>query len=1075
MAVRDEDERFERHRRCFGAEGHALPHHRERLSRRDFIAMTTAGAAGMALGHLSQPIMAGPLEENEYLKIIPADKKLDAAWIASLTARGDPTVVTDPQALDHIGMPIGGICTGTLYLGGDGRLWLWDVFNHIVEGISPRRVEYKGQSIRARDGANYISPAPPQSPIDQGFALRIDGRTRRLDRTGFETISFQGHYPIGRVGYKDKDCPVSVELEAYSPFIPLNTADSSLPATVMSYTVKNESSQTVTAEISGWMENAVCLHHRDEASGVRRNRIVRGSGMTFLSCSAETLREPKRSPRSDIVFEDFEKQDYAGWTATGTAFGNSPMKMADMPDYQGKVMGQGQRVVNTHNVRRGEDVRGGDQHTGTLTSKPFIIERRHINFLIGGGAHKGKTCLNLLIDGEAVRSATGQNDNQMTPASFNVTKWQGQPARIQIVDAETGGWGNIGVDHIVFSDQPAESYALEELHDFGTMGLAMLDGGPDDLANASISQPGSFGQTVDNADKPLNDKLIGSLGRTISLEPGQQETVTFVVTWHFPNLSVAGMDKVGRHYAARFPDARAVAEYVAVNYEKLSTSTRLWCDTWYDSSLPYWFLDRTMANTTTLATSTCHRFRDGRFWAWEGIGCCHGTCTHVWHYAQAMGRLFPEIERHHREHVDFGIAFHADGGIGHRANLQQSFHPAHDGQCGRILGAYREHQMSADASFLKRIWPKIKKAIDYLIQHDGDNNGIIEGSQPNTLDAAWFGKISFLASLYLATLRAGEVMALEMDDRKFAARCRKIAERGRQSILELYNGEYFRQIEDPSHLDAIGTGNGCYIDQVFGQSWAFQVGLGRLFDEHKTKSALRSLWKYNFVPDVGPFRDAFTRGRWYAVAGDAGLLMCTWPKGGLREDFRKHWQYMYFNECMTGFEWQVAAHMIWEGMVTEGFAIARAIHDRYDATQRNPYNEIECSDHYARAMASYGAFLAVCGYEYHGPKGYLAFAPRVNPRNFKAAFTCAKGWGSFAQKIASDRQTELIELRYGTLKLKTLAFELVDGLNPASVTIAHNGQHVPFRHVLDNRRMRISLDPPLLLTAKDKLLITFSA
>ena len=96
-----------------------------------------------------------------------------------------------------------------------------------------------------------------------------------------------------------------------------------------------------------------------------------------------------------------------------------------------------------------------------------------------------------------------------------------------------------------------------------------------------------------------------------------------------------------------------------------------------------------------------------------------------------------------------------------------------------------------------------------------------------------------------------------------------------------------------------------------------------------------------------------------AKVGDAGLIMCSWPQGGKNPGFAKHWQYGYFNECMTGFEWQAAAHMIWEGhdqpdLLEAGLAVSRAIHDRYNAALRNPYNEIECSDHYSRAMASYG-------------------------------------------------------------------------------------------------------------------------
>ena len=107
---------------------------------------------------------------------------------------------------------------------------------------------------------------------------------------------------------------------------------------------------------------------------------------------------------------------------------------------------------------------------------------------------------------------------------------------------------------------------------------------------------------------------------------------------------------------------------------------------------------------------------------------------------------------------------------------------------------------------------------------------------------------------------------------------------------------------------------------------------------------------------------------------------------------------MYFNECMNGFEYQVAGHMIWEGMVDEGLAVTRAIHDRYHATRRNPYNEVECGDHYARSMASHGVFLAACGFDVPRPEGHIGFAPRLTPEDFRRAFTAAEGWGTFSQR-----------------------------------------------------------------------------
>jgi hypothetical protein len=148
---------------------------------------------------------------------------------------------------------------------------------------------------------------------------------------------------------------------------------------------------------------------------------------------------------------------------------------------------------------------------------------------------------------------------------------------------------------------------------------------------------------------------------------------------------------------------------------------------------------------------------------------------------------------------------------------------------------------------------------------------------------------------------------------------------------------------------------------------------------------LKSLWTYNFTPDAGPYREVNKPGRLYAMPGEAGLLMVTFPMGSgpKIDDPTGGWSAMYFNECMNGFEYQVAGHMIWEGMIQEGLAITRATHDRYHATRLNPWNEVECGDHYARLMASYGVFLAAYGYEYHGPKGYLAFAPRLNPNDLR--------------------------------------------------------------------------------------------
>jgi len=157
--------------------------------------------------------------------------------------------------------------------------------------------------------------------------------------------------------------------------------------------------------------------------------------------------------------------------------------------------------------------------------------------------------------------------------------------------------------------------------------------------------------------------------------------------------------------------------------------------------------------------------------------------------------------------------------------------------------------------------------------------------------------------------------------------------------------------------------------------------------------------------------------------------------------------------CMTGFEHQVAGQMIAGGVFTEGLAIERTIHDRYHPARRNPWNEVECGDHYARAMASHGVFLAACGFEHHGPRGHLGFAPRIAPADFRAPFTAAEGWGTYAQAARPGRLTAAIRPKSGHLRLKTVALELPDGAVADAVEVTADGKALPATLGQDGRRV----------------------
>jgi uncharacterized protein (DUF608 family) len=997
----------------------------------------------------------------------PTVKKFDLDDIRTLVERGEPIVYTRANSsnFDYIGMPVGGIGTGQLYLGGDGKLWHWDIFN---TRMRPR--------FTVEQGAAYKNPPSQNDPgnlnqyvLDQGFALRISvggkSQVRTLDRRGFSDIEFRGQYPIGQVTYRDAAVPVTVELDAFSPFIPLKVEDSSYPATVLNYTISNKSDVPVEGALAGWLENKVCVFTGKIGAGIHRNRILKNDNMVMLVEDArESIAGDQKT--AEIVFEDFESGSFDNWTVEGIAFTDKPKKVKkQLPQIVG------QHVADSRTC-------GSGKKPGKLTGKSFVIEHPYISFMISAGTYPGRACINLIVDGKTVRSSTGHHGGDMGWDNWDVKELKGRSARIEIAyDPPNGKNRFIMVDQIEFRDNPRKPAAnLAEQVDFGSMALALLAGDTDVIIAAEVTgsdiPDAVFTASGKSAESVFGEKLIGAVGRKFTLAPGEKTTVSFVLAWYFPNPLPLGLRTPSRRwYAAQFKAVEEVVEDVVRNIDRLSYETRLWRDTWYDSTLPYWFLDRTFLNVSTLATSTCYLFEDGRFYGFEGVRSCPGTCTHVWGYTQALGRLFPDLERRLREKVDFNPEIGFDektGGCGMRGEYGKQ--PAVDGQAGIILRTYREHQMSTDDSFLRRNYESVKKAMQYLINtYDADADGIMEGGQHNTLDAAWYGKITWLSLYYQAALRATAQMADEMEDTDHATRLRAIADRGKTYIeQELFNGEYFIHQADPNHPDSPGSYDGCEYDQLLGQSWAYQVGLGRILDAHKTTTALNSLWKYNFTTDVGPYRDLFKPGRWFAMPSEGGIIGCTFPRGG-SEVLKKGNQFYagYLNECQPGYEYAVGSLMIWHGLVDKGLMQVRSMHERYLGSKRNPWNEVECGSHYGRSMASHGAFIAACGYEYHGPKGYLAFAPRVRPENFRAPFTVAAGWGTYSQQSQSSDFRAKIVLKWGKLRIKHLTFAVAGKAHKVSVTV--NGRPVAATHTFDKGRAKITLAADAVITVSEKI------
>ncbi|HLK15010.1 MAG TPA: GH116 family glycosyl-hydrolase [Fimbriimonadaceae bacterium] len=503
-------------------------------------------------------------------------------------------------------------------------------------------------------------------------------------------------------------------------------------------------------------------------------------------------------------------------------------------------------------------------------------------------------------------------------------------------------------------------------------------------------------------------RLPGSLGCRAQLAPGQTVEIPFFFSWVMPVTEKYWDVKLPAPswrpwYSTQWPTAwDAAAEFYSRRTE-LTERTRTFEDAFYSTTLPADVLERVGSSLSILHSPTVLRLQDGTFWAWEGCsaleGCCSGTCSHVWNYAVAHAHLFPEMQWNMRateyrncfncgpEGEKGALIFRVPIPLGAQANL---WHAASDGQLGGVVQLFRDWRLSGDDERLKSLWPAAKRALGYAwVQWDRDRDGLVDGDQHNTYDINFQGGNPLTQFFYLAALRAAEEIADHLGEAEDAAEYRRLYESGSQlTEKELWNGEYFIQTFDCLGPEApkYQHGLGCLSDQVFGQLSASLAGLGDLVDPKLIRGALQAIYRHNFLNPLGEHENVQ---RVYAVSDEPGLILCTWPNGG-----RPKFPFPYSDEVWTGYEYQVASHFAFVGMTDEALAIVRGIRKRYDGVRRNPYNEFECGSHYARALASYGVFLALTGTDYDGRTRKLRVQPKLPVEGeFRTFVATPHGWG----------------------------------------------------------------------------------
>ena len=559
----------------------------------------------------------------------------------------------------------------------------------------------------------------------------------------------------------------------------------------------------------------------------------------------------------------------------------------------------------------------------------------------------------------------------------------------------------------------------------------------------------------------------GSLYLPFSLDPAEERTLRLLLAWYVPHSDLrtdsgrtipageAGAEPGTQNfhspwYASRYENIGEVNRYWAENYRRLRDETRCFSDCFYDTTLPPEVVEAVSANLSILKSPTVLRQRDGRLWAWEGCGdhagCCPGSCTHVWNYAQALPHLFPQLERSLRL-TEFDQSQDEEGHQCFRASLPirpsgHDFHAAADGQLGGVMKVYREWRISGDREWLEGLWPRVKRSLAFAIESwDPDRRGVVLEPHHNTYDIEFWGADSMCTSIYLGALRAAAAMAdaLGDDEEDYLL----LYEKGRNHLeSELWNGEYFHQeiqwkgLRAASPLDAGSRsldhdpgyspeaiellekegpkyqyGTGCLSDGVLGAWLARVCGIGEILDPEKVRSHLLAVHRYNLVRDLSNHGNPQRSG--YAFGKEGGLLLCSWPRGG-----EPSLPFVYSNEVWTGIEYQVASHLIMEGRVGEGLEIVRTCRSRYDGRTRNPFNEIECGHWYARAMSSYGLLQALSGARYDAVEKKLQLRPAVEG-DFRAFLATETGFGSVGVRSG----VPFLEVRHGTIEASEIDYQ----------------------------------------------------
>lgn len=587
-----------------------------------------------------------------------------------------------------------------------------------------------------------------------------------------------------------------------------------------------------------------------------------------------------------------------------------------------------------------------------------------------------------------------------------------------------------------------------------------------------FEEKGMLPESSDNGTTNKGETTNAAVSVPFLIEPNGTRTISFQLAWNFPNRYVNyiqwptfGVDDdksqlwIGNYYSTMFASVDEVSGYLWREHDRLLSATRAFSDTFSNSSLPQGVIDTVTSQMSVMRTPTCFWADDGNFYGFEGCngystlhhapsygGSCPLNCTHVWNYEMSLAHLYPTLDTTMRD-TEWFLQQHPTGYIPHRVAMPRYVpriwerdiggpeKPALDGLLGAILKTWREFRSTGDIAWLEKCWPHVELALDFVKnEHDPEQNGIIENEQPNTYDISIFGLNTFIGTQYIAALYAAARMAERLSNPDRAEALEVIAKSGTAIMEErLWNGEWYFQEVDLNQYAEQNWATGLHSDHLLGQWWADSLQLPTTLDPERIKTSVNSIFKYNYRESLP---EEPKPERWFAVPSDKGLINCTWP----HED-RPEIPTRYSEEVWTGLEYEVAALLISSGQLDDALTILNAVHSRYDGHRMNPWNNIECGDHYVRAMSSWSILLAATNFGWDAHLGEITLGHRLETNDLVAPFFAAPAWGQFEYGVENGQSTVSLTPAQGNLRIQSIVLPSIANANSAEVTIGGKPVH----------------------------------